>query len=207
MPLHKLLKESEQHKVGIWKIEESIDELLSALNISESDQKRLNTFKLDRRKKEWLAVRLLLQQMLGSYPNIVYGSNGKPRLEGHNYYISISHTTNYAAVSLSDNPTALDIEICSGRVEKVADRFVHDSEWDYIDDAVKTQYYTILWCAKEAMYKHYDVFGVVFKDQFVISSFELRGEGLLHSEFIKKGVTQHLTLKYLINDDFTLVYC
>lgn len=207
MPIHTQLHLSDEHKVAIWKIDESVDDLLSSLYISASDKETLSGFKLDRRKKEWLATRLLLQGLLGEYPNIVYGTNGKPQLAGHDCYISISHTSNYAAVSVSNNPTALDIEICSNRVEKVADRFVHKTEWEYIQDTDKLQYYTTLWCAKEALYKYYNVYGVIFKEQFVVSSFVLTGKGNLQSTFIHKGTSKQLALNFLINDDFTLVYC
>ncbi|WP_430815809.1 4'-phosphopantetheinyl transferase superfamily protein [Carboxylicivirga sp. RSCT41] len=198
---------SDSHKVAIWKIDESSDELLSVLDISESDKLRLGTFKLERRKKEWLAARLLLQKMLGKYPEILYGGNGKPQLACESSYISISHTASYAAISVSDKPTALDIEICSERVEKVADRFVHNSEWEYIDKDEQSQYCTVLWCAKEAMYKHFDVFGVEFKEQFIVMPFDLKNEGRLQSEFINEGIIQKLALNFLINEDFTLVYC
>lgn len=207
MPLHKILTISEHQTVAIWKIDETLEEFIKALDISESDKQRFDGFKLERRKKEWLAARLVLQNLLGQYPEIVYGDNGKPRLVGDERHISISHTTNYAAVSISNQPTALDIEICSSRVEKVANRFVHDSEWAYINEAEKTQYYTILWCAKEALYKHYDVFGVIFKDQFVVKPFELKPTGALQCEFLHEEVKYELTLNFLINDDFTLVYC
>lgn len=207
MPLYKVIQVSDRHKVAVWKIDEDVNDLVSALKLSESDKDTFERFKIDRRKKEWLATRILLQKLIGEYPAIVYGSNGKPRLANQKYYIGISHTTNYAAVSVSDNPTALDIELCTDRVKKVANRFVHKAEESYIRQEQLKQYLTVLWSAKETLYKFYNVYGVIFKEQFKVSPFELKERGELHCEFIFDEKVNEIKLTFDVNHEYTLVYC
>ncbi len=193
--------------VAIWKVEESSQQLRSQLDISETDLKTVNNFKLDRRKQEWLAARLLLQLILDKYPNIVYDNNGKPSLQDKSKYISISHTFGFVAVSVSTNPTALDIEICSERIRKVAKRFIHPIESEYIDEAKLLNYLTIIWSAKEALYKLYNIEGVIFKDQFIVHPFKISEQKELHCNFINEGRMMDSSLRYIQNEHFTLVFC
>ncbi|MBK3518168.1 4'-phosphopantetheinyl transferase family protein [Carboxylicivirga marina] len=207
MAIYSQIDVAEKHQVAVWRIDESVEELLGLVDITDADKKVLDAFKLEKRKKEWLASRLLLQKLIGQYPHIVYNSNGKPQLQGDQRFISISHTNRYAAVSVSQEPTALDIEICSGRVDKVANRFVHNDEQTYIKAGERTQFLTVLWCAKEALYKYYDIYGVVFKEQFRVKPFQLGKTGKLDCTFIHEARTKENSLTFEINDEYTLVYC
>ncbi len=207
MPLYKQFDISPQHKVAVWRMDESLEFFLSELELTDSDKLKLSTFKLDKRKKEWLASRLLLYKLLGFYPEISYDDNGKPMLCNGDADISISHTDGFVAVSVSDKPTALDIELCSARVEKIATRFVHADEEAYIEANNRTQYLTLLWSAKEALYKYYNVYGVIFKEQFFVYPFSLQKLGALSCEFKNEGYVNKLSLNFVIDDSYTLVYC
>lgn len=207
MPFERQIDVSMHQKVAVWKIEESVEQLKHLLGVSEKDEALVNSFRLDKRKKEWLASRLLLKEILGFYPELSYEDNGKPSLDNGSSYISISHTDGFAAVSVSDRPTAIDIEKCEARVEKVANRFVHPDEAAYITGHSKLGYLTVLWSAKEALYKYYNVYGVVFKEQFKIHQFQLGAEGGLLCDFVNEGKLSKLQLRYMVIDAYTLVYC
>lgn len=207
MPLHTQLDISSGHKVAVWKVEESLDCHLGMLELTEDDKVTLESFRLEKRKMEWLVSRLLLKSLLGFYPEITYDANGKPILSNGDAFISISHTDGYVAVSISDKPTALDIELCQPRVEKVAKRFVHADEEAYIEPNRRMQYLTLLWSAKEALYKYYNIYGVIFKEQFLVHPFCLANLGDLKCDFRCDGNIERLSLMYLVNDDYTLVYC
>ncbi len=193
-------------QLAVWHITEDVNQLLLLIKLSQSDAERFNTFKLDKRKKEWLASRILLQELLGHYPEIEYSENGKPYLKGVSSHISISHTHGFAAASISNQPTALDIEICSQRVEKVADRFMHTLEKENIDLKNRIAYFTVIWSAKETLYKHFDVFGVDFKEQFLVHPFKIEDNKVLSCEFHHQDVIQELKLQYEVNNQYTLVY-
>ncbi|MBS2210554.1 4'-phosphopantetheinyl transferase superfamily protein [Carboxylicivirga mesophila] len=207
MPFEKRIDISAHHKVAIWKIDERVEQLKCLLGVSAKDEAVVNAFRLDKRKQEWLASRLLLKELLGFYPELIYVENGKPTLTNGASYISISHTDGYAAVSISDKPTAIDIEKCQARVEKVANRFVHADEASYIEENKKLNYLTLLWSAKEALYKYYNVYGVIFKEQFKIHPFQLSTEGGLLCDFVNQNTLSKLQLAYLANEAYTLVYC
>ena len=97
----------------VWKMEESLDTLFSLLPDARrvSCEQEMQRFTSDRRKLEWLSVRVLLYSMLQEDKEIGYSSEGKPHLTDNSSFISISHTKGYVAVILSSvAPVGIDIE-------------------------------------------------------------------------------------------------
>ena len=86
-----------QHKTddiqwAVWKMEESLDALLALLPDARRVfcEQELNRFVSERRKMEWLSVRVLLYAMLQEDKEIGYSPEGKPYLTDHSFFISIS---------------------------------------------------------------------------------------------------------------------
>ena len=125
-----------QHKTvdmqwSVWKMEESLDTLFSLLPDVRrvSCEQEMQRFTSDRRKLEWLSVRVLLYSMLQEDKEIGYSSEGKPHLTDNSSFISISHTKGYVAVILSSvAPVGIDIEQYGQRVKRVYDRFIRSDE-------------------------------------------------------------------------------
>ena len=125
-----------QHKTvdmqwAVWKMEESLDTLFSLLPDTRrvSCEQEMQRFTSDRRKLEWLSVRVLLYSMLQEDKEIGYSSEGKPHLTDNSSFISISHTKGYVAVILSSvAPVGIDIEQYGQRVKRVYDRFIRSDE-------------------------------------------------------------------------------
>ena len=141
---------------AVWKMEESLDVLLSLLPNTRkiSSEKELPRFTSERRKMEWLSVRVLLYSMLQEDKEIVYSSEGKPFLSDRSFYISISHTKGYVAVALSSlNPVGIDIEQYGQRVHRVSDRYIRPDEQveSYQEDL--TWGLLLYWSAKETIFK------------------------------------------------------
>ena len=107
---------------AVWKMEESLDALLLLLPGARRAfcEQELNRFVSERRKMEWLSVRVLLYSMLQEDKEIGYSLEGKPYLTDHSFFISISHTKGYVAVMLASSvPVGIDIEQYAQRVHKV----------------------------------------------------------------------------------------
>jgi len=206
MPIERIIDSSDQHKVAVWQVTESLDELLQLISLSPQDTKKVNSFRLEKRKREWLACRILLQHLIGKYPQIEYNKSGKPFLADQSYHISLSHTDGYVAASISAQPTALDIELCSPRINKVAQRFIHDREWAFVEDEQSLSYLTLIWSAKETLFKYFDESMVVFKDHFRIAPFQLNTEGHFQASCFYYKETVNLRLDYLHLPQFVLVY-
>ena len=94
-------------------MEESLEVLLALLPDARRVfcEQELNRFVSERRKMEWLSVRVLLYAMLQEDKEIGYSPEGKPYLTDHSFFISISHTKGYVAVMLASfTPAGIDIE-------------------------------------------------------------------------------------------------
>lgn len=193
--------------MGVWKIEESSDELLSLLNQTHIYLPFLETIRMENRKKEWLAVRVLLKELLGEETIIAYHVNGAPYLPERNLFISISHTKGYVAVQLCDkSPTGIDIEYRTNRILNIRSRFISPEEDSNIDSANVTEHLLIYWCAKEALFKIIGQEGVDFIKHLHVDPFPYKKSGGLVVTETRTAQAASYVLSYVVNDDFVLVF-
>ena len=90
MPLYRTYSEGE-FLLGIWKSDETTEQLLASLEHKDWYREKLAVFS-EKRKHEWLSVRVLLKALCGEEKEIAYYSSGRPYLKDGSRYISISHT-------------------------------------------------------------------------------------------------------------------
>lgn len=170
---------------GIWKIDESIDQLYTILN---SDKYKndiyLQKIKHTEKLKEKLAVRALLQEMTQKDTTITYTQTGKPILTDTDLNISISHTHQYAAVALSTKQSfGIDIEHICDKVVKIKNKFINQHE--YIDPQQNKIHLLLHWSAKEAMYKAINQKGIDFKNDLQIQKFNPEEEKPITAHYIQ----------------------
>ncbi len=105
---------------------------------------------LQRKYEKYYTIKLL-DYLSGGRATLSYKGK-KPVIGNLPLNISISHTKERVAVALSSSPTGLDMEIINNRALKIASRFINEKDTMFIDpdDAKDT---TLLWTAKEAVYK------------------------------------------------------
>ncbi len=205
MALYKKIAFGSDGLVGIWKITESLSELESIITLDNDEMDVFNQFRFEARKKEWLAVRCLLTQLLGHYVPIRYLPSGKPCIEGG--YISISHTKGYVGVSLSKEPTAIDLEYPSNRVVPLAHRFVSEKEMLMVGEQDKALKMLLIWSGKETLFKLYDREGVIFNTELFIQNLSLAEQGTMKGGICKDGYQNERELFFQLSDDLILVYC
>jgi len=129
---------------------------------------QLEKFTAEHRKREWLAVRVLLYNMTGETKQILYEESGKPYLEDNSFFISLSHTRGYVAIILSEHHrVGVDIETTGERALKLAHKFVDDTELTYPETNLitKADMLTMIWSAKETMYKCMDSRKILFREE------------------------------------------
>ena len=169
--------------IAIWHITESAEELRARLASSHYDE-QLAKLTHDGRRAEWLAVRLLVAEVLGRDKLIAYHPTGAPYLTDGSYHISISHTRGYAAIAYHrESGLGVDVEYISSRVERIAHRFSHPSEEAYLAAASEDRRPSMLlvnWSAKETLYKLVgDTAAADFSAAFAIRPYALAQQGVL----------------------------
>jgi 4'-phosphopantetheinyl transferase len=163
---------------GIWELAESSQSLLKEFQLSDSETEEFVKISNEKRKCEFLAVRLLLQQMLQEKTEIRYNYTGKPFLNNSSYHISIAHSCDLAIVLLTDKNSGTDVEKITRNTDKIADRFLSKDERRWIGETTNPQLTQILcWCAKEAIYKNACLPDIEFQKNIFIQPFHPLNEG------------------------------
>lgn len=189
--------------LGVWKVEETSDKLLSFLLHNEWLD-LVHAVKADSRKQEMLATRVLLKELLGEEKQICYYKSGKPYLQDYSFKISISHTQGYVAVILHrDRTMGLDIEQRTNKIFKVKDRVI--TERDLIDPNNEQVHLLLHWSAKEAMFKYLDAEGVDFRKNLHVEPFVPQEVGKFMVSESRTEKKQRFEAYYQVTSDFVLV--
>ena len=167
---------------GVWKMEESSDELLGMLEHKADYSSFLERVSAEKRRQERFASRVLLKELLGEEVRVDYHSTGAPFLACVPLYISISHTRDYVAVILDKRPTGIDIEYRSDRILKIRSRFMNPEEEAGIDLEHEVEHLLIHWCAKETLFKIIEQEGVDFQKHLHVNPFLIYRVGRLRDE-------------------------
>ena len=154
--------------LSIWSIEESLDFFLSNLRLTKNCEQRLDKLKSDEMKKQFLAVRKLIQLNGISLDSLSYSSEGIPFLKNETN-ISISHTKGFSAIAISPKPVGIDIQDFRDKILNISTKFINSEEIDLIDPS-SIKELTLVWCIKEATYKVHRKPGLDFKDEIKIQS-------------------------------------
>ena len=151
-------------KLGIWKIEEPESFFLKKVPLK---QQVTHPYK----RLQHLAGRMLLPELFEDFPlaEIMIADTRKPFLTDEEYHFSISHCGNFAgAIASSENRVGVDIEFVSPRLKGIAPKFLTEDERKYLDkwqylSKIHLQMITIIWSAKEAIFKWYGEGNVDFR--------------------------------------------
>ena len=204
MPLIKTIN-TEAGVLGIWKLTESATGLISQFQFSEIEKDKFDKIKVERRKIEYLATRLLLEHILDKKPEITYLDSGKPELKNSNNNISISHSSEFVVALISEKNIGIDVENTQRNIKKIANRFLCEEELNYIQNMTDSQTATILyWSAKEAIFKCTDEDEILFDKQIFIQPFEIKTRGNFHAILNKNT---HYKLWYFFIENNVVVYC
>ena len=192
--------------IRIEKIVSSASELMFEFGENVQYLRAVEQFSTEKRKCEYLSVRLALRHLLGRDVSVIYDSNGKPFLEDKSFNISISHTNNWVAVMV--HPTmqvGIDIEKPTEKIKNIYTRFLSLTEQNELSQGRDISLLQLAWSAKEALYKIIGKEAVDFKTQLQILAFEPKNAGMINAVHLLTNI--HYELMYLRTPDFNLVYC
>lgn len=206
MALYKTLIINPETKVLIWNITESLDELLSGISLTPSSTERLQGMKSDLHQKGFVSVRRLLKEVGYTDDDLLYDGFGKPHLKDGKH-ISITHSFTFSAIIISDDtPVGIDIEKRRDKILKIAHKFTPIEAYKSIanHDALVSKL-TIVWGAKESLYKIYGKKKLVFLNHIYIDDFSFENN-ITKGKILFEGVTDEYDVHFLEFDEFTCVY-
>ncbi|WP_282079856.1 4'-phosphopantetheinyl transferase family protein [Aquimarina algiphila] len=205
MPLYKTITVDESTNLLIWKIEESYEQLSQGIELTDHCQDRVDSMKSDMHRRAFMSVRHLLAVFGYIDHDLYYDEFGKPHLKDGKH-ISISHSFNYAGIIVSDKLVGIDIEKQREKIHIIAHKFVNEFENGYIEEDVdKTRSLTVIWGAKESLYKLYGTAGLSFKQHVYISPFTI-DHPFIYGAINYNDSISHYDMSFIEFDGFTCVY-
>jgi phosphopantetheinyl transferase (holo-ACP synthase) len=121
---------------------------------------------------------------------------GKPYIDEIDEHISISHTTDACSMVFTREPyPGIDIELMRPQLFKIMPKFLSELEREK-HDMLDLKTLTILWSAKEAIFKWHGIGEVDFKAHILIKHIDFENSRIL-AEFNKVGYQKELELKFM----------
>lgn len=199
MPIFFQHRVDDNTRLGIWKIEEP--EEFFKLNVPlhrdvTHPHKRL----------QHLAGRFLLQFLAPDFPYelIQIAETRKPFLPAEEYHFSISHCGDYAAAIVSKtHRVGVDAEIMRPLVTELVHKFLSEEEKSLLYRQTILEQSTIMWSAKEAVFKWYGEGKVDFRGHIQLKKQDAGTETI--QCFFSKTSTD-LTIHYRQFDQLVLAW-
>jgi 4'-phosphopantetheinyl transferase len=205
-----LHKNIENGEIGLWKISEELDDLLLLAKLSSGDSMTYSGISVLHRKKEWLATRAILNELIMEPGPIKYYKDGRPHLENGPFNISITHTLGFVAVMLHRKfIPGIDIELISRKAGKVASRFLSSDELASCSDksGFSDRLLLLHWCAKEAIFKMVPFSNIEFSTDIQISINDAsKDSGSFQGTFNDRSGQIPICLDYLVENGVLLVW-
>jgi phosphopantetheinyl transferase len=193
--------------LGVWKIEEDIKTLLGMVELDNDDKKKYRVFKSTSRRLEFLSVRALLAELLGTDAKIVYNKNNKPFLKDGSRFISISHSHKLTAILCSGNEkVGIDLEYMSTNIGAIAFKFLNRREKVTKSSEERKYHLYIHWCAKESLYKICDKEGISIRNNITIEPFEVKKSGEIKGKVHTQKINESFDLYYSRYDNYAIVW-
>ena len=207
MPVIHKIEHKDGQRSAVWEVQEDEYALLEMVALNPADATAFALIANRGRRLEWLAVRTLLKELYPGSPAILYSENGKPQLANDTTKISISHSGKMVAIALHPSKIpGIDIEMLNPRIYKIASRFISDSEKNYLGDNPTFEQLTIIWGAKEVLFKVYEHGSISFKDDFRINPFLSSVKGKLTGIIQKNGEKAPIPMEYMQIGTYMMVH-
>lgn len=206
MPLYKTIHVNELIRILIWDIQETKEDLSFQTALTPSSKNRLNSMKSEIHQRGFLSIRHLLKEVGYSDLDLYYDEFGKPFLNDGNH-ISITHSFRFSAIAISKkDPIGIDVEKQRDKIVKIGHKFTPiDAYKNIVDQHSLVRKLTVVWGAKESLYKIYGKKQLRFLEHIDIKDFELttnKTTGMINDE----NFTSNHSIEFLEFEGFTCVY-
>ncbi len=195
-------------EIGMWDITEGDDFFVSELVLTYSEAKMLEEV-IAKRRKEWMAGRLLLHRMSGRKERglCVKDEYGKPFLENSPFDISLSHSGRFAAVVAAPNACGVDVQRLVEKLRRIEGKFMREEEFACLAQEKYLEHLHVFWGAKEAMYKAYGKKKLEFREHILVEPFEYDVTFGRCKGYVRKADTNmEFDIRYRLIENYMLVY-
>lgn len=205
MPLYKRITVDESTKVFIWKVEESMEWLSRDIELTQKCRQRVDGMKSEIHRRGFMSIRHLLAEAGYEDKDLYYDELGKPHLyDGKN--ISITHSFEFTGIIVSSKRVGIDIEKQRDKILKIAGKFTPLKEYHTLaNEEALIRKLTIVWGAKESIYKMYAEPGLGFLQHINITDFDFEDTTTTGKVYFN-GNSSRYYMEFLEFEGFTCVY-
>lgn len=206
MPIYKTITVSPTTSVYLWKVTEPEDELSEGIVLTPHCQNRMDGMKSEAHRRAFLSIRHLLALTGYKDSDLFYDDMGKPHLNDGNH-ISITHSHNFTGIIVSEtDEVGIDIEMQRDKILRIAHKFTPIQEYRTLanTDAIIRKL-TMVWGAKESLYKIYAQKGLSFLRHIDVMDFTFDDSRTV-AEILYKGKKSHYDVEFLEFEGFTCAY-
>jgi len=205
MPLYKTITVNNNTKVLIWKIIESFEALSEGIELTAHCRERVNGMKSDIQRRGFMSVRHLLAEMGYTDFDLYYDNKGKPHLKDGKK-ISITHSFTFSAIIIGDQEIGIDIEMQRPKILKIARKFTPIEEYRTLaNEEALIRKLTMVWGAKESLYKSFAEAGVSFLKNIYVEDFDME-ELETSAQVSFNGKSEHYYVWFQEFEGFTCAY-
>ena len=211
--------------LGLWHLTETPAALWAALP-NAAAYRPLRPVTADAaREAQWLAGRRLAHALFKELPTplppealVRNDATGRPWLLGAptDTVVSLSHSGEWAAAVLAQGGRAgVDIEFVRDKAQRLARKFLAENEWTHAraatagtTDSAANTHYSLLWSAKEALYKLAARRGIIFRQQLLLHEFTPAVSGEIPATLVLGGSQSRHRICYTQPaPGYVLTYC
>ena len=222
MPLYSIQRLSPTAVLGLWHLTETPEALWADLPNAAAYQPLLPATADAKRQAQWLAGRRLAHSLFNEFSTplppetlVQNDATGRPWLAGApaDTVVSLSHSGEWAAAVLAQNGRAgVDIELIRDKAQRLAGKFLAENELNNARAATANSeietHYTLLWSAKEALYKLAARRGIIFRQQLLLHEFSPETSGEIPATLVLGDVeTRHRICYTQPAPGYVLTYC
>lgn len=206
MPLYKTVQNAGNFQLYVWKIAETESWLSKDVVLTPPCQTRLEGMKSELHRRGFLSIRHLLSEAGYCDADLFYDEYGKPHLKDGTH-ISITHSFEFTGIILSrELQVGIDIEKQREKILRIAHRFTPVKEYRTMaNEAAIIRKLTMVWGAKESIYKIMGMHGLSFLHHIRVSDFEM-GQGETRASVLVKGAEVGFQVSFQEFEGFTLAY-
>lgn len=206
MPIYKTITVSPTTKVYIWKVTEPEAELTKGVELTTHCQNRMDGMKSEAHRRAFLSIRHLMAKAGYVDHDLYYDDFGKPHLKDGKF-ISITHSHNFTGIIISEtDEVGIDIEMQRDKILKIAHKFTPIQEYKTLANSeALMRKLTIVWGAKESLYKIYARQGLSFLRHINVIDFSFEDTRTV-AEILYEGKRSHYEIEFIEFEGFTCVY-
>lgn len=208
MPIYLHENIQPEGEIGLWDITETETFFKEELILTDEESEMIGDV-VEKRRKEWMAGRLLLHKMTGRGERAITekDEHGKPHLLCSPYDISLSHSGRFAAVIAAPKLVGIDVQHLVPKLKRIERKFMTEEDLNLLSEEYYLEHLHVYWGAKEALYKAYGKKKLEFREHILLEPFNYNVSFGECRGYVKKDEVQMtFEIHYRLIENYMLVY-